>query len=368
MIERPLAAASFAREAYRDVPLYGGEPAAAAELDLSDNTNQWGVPPAAARALATAAPGIAARYPTAYAPALAEAIARYASVSADMVVTGCGSDQILDCSFRALADPGSVVAYADPTFVIVPSFARTNSLVPVGVPWLGSGSPAAPALALDEAALLATGARIIYLCSPNNPTGTAIAPASIERVVRQAPGIVIVDEAYAEFGEWSAVSLLPSSPNLLVTRTFSKAFGLAGLRIGYALGDPALVREIAKARGPYALSAYAEPAALAALREDLPWVRRYAREAAEIRDRLAAAVAAAGGWRVYPSQANFLLVAPDDSLPDAPGIARALRERGIAVRAFRDLPGIGGALRITVGPWPMMERLLAALPAAGDSR
>ncbi|HSJ64149.1 MAG TPA: aminotransferase class I/II-fold pyridoxal phosphate-dependent enzyme [Gemmatimonadaceae bacterium] len=352
------------RAAYRAIPLYEGGHYGRVEIDLSDNTNQWGTPPAAARALSQLPTSAAARYPAAYAPELARAIADYAGVSPDMVVTGCGSDQILDCAFRALAEPGEAVAYADPSFVIVPSFVRANSLRPVPVPWRVGGTPDAPTLLLDEPALLATGARIIYLCSPNNPTGTVIEPASLERVIADAPGIVVIDEAYVEFAGWSAVSLLPEAPHVIVTRTFSKAFGLAGLRIGYALGAPSLVRELAKARGPYALSAWSEPAATAALAGDLEWMRSRVAEAVDARNRLSGALTERG-WRVYPSGANFVLAVPGEGLPAAQAIARALRESGIAVRAFSALPGIGGALRITVAPWPQLERLLHALPARG---
>lgn len=351
------------RDAYREIPLYTGAPGAALPIDLSDNTNQWGVPPAAARALAAMSPATAARYPTAYAPALNEAIATSAGVTPDMVVTGCGSDQVLDCAFRALADPGSRVAHLDPTFVIVPSAARANSLQPVAIPWRVGGSPEAPELTVDEDALLAADARIIYLCSPNNPTGTFIPPAVIERIVGRASGVVILDEAYAEFAGWSAVSMLPEAPRLIVMRTFSKAFGLAGLRIGYALAQPTIVREIAKARGPYALSAFAEPAAVAALGEDTDWVREKVGLAIEARERLAAALREIGGYRVFPSAANFVMAVPDERrLPDVMTIAANLRSAGINVRKFNDLPGIGDALRITVAPWPAMSRLLDALP------
>ena len=350
------------RSAYRDIPLYGAGEPLPVEIDLSDNTNQWGVPPAAARALAQLPPQSAARYPQAYAPRLTKAIAAYVGVSPQMVVTGCGSDQVLDCAFRALADPGSRVAYLDPTFVIVPSFARANSLEPVAVPWTLRGVPDEPELAMDVSAVLAAGARITYLCTPNNPTGTVIPPADVERIVRGASGIVIVDEAYAEFGGWSAVSLLESAPNLIVTRTFSKAFALAGLRIGYAVGDPAVIRECAKARGPYALTAYAEPAAIAALEEDLEWVRKHVTLAIASRERLTAVLREIGGYRVFPSGANFLLVVPDESRrPDVLTIARELRSAGIAVRPFPNLTGIGGAMRITVAPWEVLERCVAVL-------
>lgn len=356
------------RAAYRQIPLYGGGETEACEFDLSDNTNQWGVPPAAARALANVPPRIAARYPTAYSPALARACAAYAGVSPDMVVTACGSDQLIDCAMRAFAEPGERVAYADPSFVIVPSFARANSLEPVGVPWRQAGTADAPDLELDGEGLMGSGAAITYLCSPNNPTGTVVPPAVIERIAAESRGIVLVDEAYGEFSGWSAVSLLPRMPNLLVTRTFSKAFGLAGLRVGYAIGDPALVREIAKARGPYALTAAAEPVAIAALREDIDWVRSRVADAIESRSRLTAALRALG-FRAYPSGANFVLMAPDESRgPRTAAIAEALRNAGIAVRSFASLAGIGNAVRITVGPWPVMTRVLGVLADFGSAR
>lgn len=361
------ASARVGRDAYRAIPLYGGGDVEACEFDLSDNTNQWGVPPAAARAFASVPPRSAARYPAAYSPALARACAAYAGVSPDMVVTACGSDQLLDCAMRAFAEPGERVAFADPSFVIVPSFARANSLEPVGFPWRQAGTAEAPDLELDAEALVESRAAITYLCSPNNPTGTVVPPAVIERVATDSRGIVIVDEAYGEFSGWSAVSLLPRTPNLLITRTFSKAFGLAGLRVGYAVGDPALVREIAKARGPYALTAAAEPVAIAALREDMEWVRSRVADAIESRSRLTTALRTLG-YRVFPSGANFVLVAPDENRgPGTADIVLALRNAGIAVRSFGSLAGIGNAVRITVGPWPVMTRVLGVLADLGSA-
>jgi histidinol-phosphate aminotransferase len=283
-----------------------------------------------------------------------------------MVLTGNGSDNLLDCAFRALAEPGEGVAYADPTFVMGPSFARANSLQPVGVPWVAASGTD---LTLDAKAFLDTDARIIYLCSPNNPTGSVIAPDVIARIVREAPGVVLVDEAYFEFSDWTAASLLAQSPNLIVTRTLSKAFGLAGLRVGYALGDPAVLAQIAKARGPFSVSSVAEQAACAALTEDLDWMREHVALARNGRDQLRAWLEADGAYSVLESGANFLLVRPSDPrLPPVAEIDQLLRARGIAVRKFTALAGIGDALRITVGPWPMMQALLDALPwpDAGD--
>jgi histidinol-phosphate aminotransferase len=170
---------------------------------------------------------------------------------------------------------------------------------------------------------------------------------------------VILDEAYAEFMGDGWIARAPDAPNLLVTRTLSKAFGLAGLRIGYAAGAPALVAEVEKSRGPYKVSAIAERAAVAALREDGAWVTARVAEVRANRERLAAALRALG-LAPLPSAANFLLV----PVPHADHAARRMRAAGVAVRPFEDLRAVGDALRITVGPWPMMEAALAALEEA----
>ncbi|HEX6537236.1 MAG TPA: aminotransferase class I/II-fold pyridoxal phosphate-dependent enzyme [Gemmatimonadaceae bacterium] len=340
-----------ARAAYREITLYAPDRTPCA-IDLSDNTNLWGAPPSAARAARELATAALTRYPALYASELKGALAAYAGVQPDEIVTGCGSDDVLDSSLRAFAEPGERIAYADPTFAMVPVFARMNGLEPVGAPFAPDGD-------IDADALLAVDARIIYLCSPNNPTGTPATRAAVERVLDRASGVVILDEAYAEFMGGGFLGEAPARGNLLVTRTMSKAFGLAGLRVGYATGAPALVREVEKSRGPYKVSAVAERAAAAVLREDMDWVGAQIAEARTNRDRLGAALRALG-LAPLPSAANFLLVPVDD----AARAARRLREAGVAVRPFAGLPAIGDALRITVGPWSMMEALLRALPEA----
>src|SRR5215216_79328 len=264
MISSTRPSLDVAREAYRGISLYAPnrEPCA---VDLSDNTNLWGVPPAAERAVREAALASFTRYPSLYAPALKGAMASYLGVEPEMVVTGCGSDDVLDSAIRAFAEPGDRVAHPEPSFAMVPIFSRMNALEPVAV-------PLTPSFDLDADAMLATGARVVYLCSPNNPTGNAMSRAAIERVVERAPGVVILDEAYAEFAGANCLDLLARSERLLIVRTMSKAFGLAGLRVGYAAGAPALVAEVEKSRGPYKVHALAERAALAALTDDAAWV------------------------------------------------------------------------------------------------
>jgi histidinol-phosphate aminotransferase len=324
-------------------------------VDLSDNTNLWGAPPAAARALRDFAESEITRYPAVYAGRLKEALAEYAGVRREEIVTGCGSDDVLDSALRALAESGESVALAEPTFAMASIFAKMNGLDVRCVRLTGS-------FGLDADALLATGARIIYICSPNNPTGNAFARESIDRVIRAAPGVVILDEAYAEFMGEGFLRSAPSYDNLLVVRTLSKAFGLAGARVGYAAGSEALVSAVEKSRGPYKVSASAERAALAALRDDRDWIAGRIDEVRANRDRFVAALERLG-LAPLASDANFVLV----PVRDAAALALRMRRSdssGVAVRPFVALPGIGDAVRITIGPWRMMESALSSLEEA----
>ena len=349
------------RASYRDIAVYSPdrEPVA---IDLSDNTNCWGTPPSVQRALQAMTMSSVTRYPSLASAELTRALAGYMEVEPEMIVTGCGSDDVLDSAIRAFGEPGDLLACPAPTFVMIPIFARLNGLEPVAVPLTAS-------LDLDADAMLATGARIIYVCSPNNPTGNTMTRGAIERIVRDAPGLVIIDEAYAEFAGTDSRDLARSSDNVLVTRTLSKAFGLAGLRIGYGAGSPAVIREVSRSRGPYKVNAVAERAALSALGEGLGWVRERVAEAVENRERLAGELQSRG-VAVLPSSANFVMA------PLAGAVSRAARMRalGVAVRAFDGLPQLndalrasrGSALRIAVGPWEQIETMLAAFDATAE--
>ncbi|HEX5831383.1 MAG TPA: aminotransferase class I/II-fold pyridoxal phosphate-dependent enzyme, partial [Gemmatimonadaceae bacterium] len=207
-------ALDLARASYRGIQLYAPN-RAPCRIDLSDNTNLWGVPPNAERALRDAAVASVTRYPALYAGQLKAALAGYVGVAPEQIVTGCGSDDVLDSALRALAEPGDRVAVLEPSFAMIPIFARMNGLEPVSVPLRGG-------TALDARAVLATRARVIYLCSPNNPTGNALDRDAVRRVVEEAPGVVILDEAYAEFAGADGRDLLARSDRLLVVRTMSK--------------------------------------------------------------------------------------------------------------------------------------------------
>lgn len=337
-----------ARATIRELSLYDPKRGPCA-LDLSDNTNRWGAAPAATRALREADADAITRYPTVYATALKAALADYAGVRASEVVTGCGSDDVLDSTIRAFADPGDLLAYPEPTFGMLPLFARMNGLVAAPVPMPNPHE-------IDVDALLAARARVTYICSPNNPTGLSVSSEQLEHLIENAAGIVIIDEAYAEFSGARWVERAPSLTRLVVARTMSKAFGLAGLRVGYATGAAPLILAIEKARGPYMIGAAAERAALAALRDDIDWMRENAQSAIVNRARFIDALRA---LRMQPldSTANFVFV----PVFDAAVVSARMRAAGVAVRPFPAVYGVGDGVRITIGPWPMMEMALAVL-------
>ncbi len=321
-------------------------------IDLSANTNYWGAPPAAVGAAAAVA---GSTYPTRTAEALRHAVGRDLSISAGQVTTGCGSDDVLASAFRTLGRQavtqgrGAVVAPV-PTFSMVEHFAASAGLA-------FRGCPFASGYSLDVDALITSGAALAYVASPNNPTGTAVSRADITRFLDAFDGWTILDEAYVDFGGETCVDLIGAYHRLLVVRTFSKAFGLAGLRIGYAVGASALIGELEAARGPFQVNAPAEQAAIAALGgEGRSWVDQHVREAVASRTYFQAELAARRIGYV-PSQANFVLV----PVPDAAAAAAALAERGLGIRPFPDQPGLGDTVRITVAPRSVMLAVADAL-------
>lgn len=340
------------RAEYRALTTYdpGREPCA---IDLSDNTNLWGANPAATRAVREAGDPALTRYPPVYVPALKQLIAARLDVEPENVTTGCGSDDVIDSAIRAFCAAGDAIAYPDPTFGMIPAFARMNAVRPVGV-------SLASDLSLDCDALIDASAALTYVCRPNNPTGTLFGRAALDELERRVAGVLLVDEAYIEFaGEPGLAQAAAASSAAVVLRTFSKARGLAGLRIGYAIGPAELIREIEKSRGPYKVSSVAELAALAVLQDGDEWTLARIRDVEANRARISGELRALG-LRVLPSAANFVLAV----LPAGQSAAawnRRLRTAGIAVRPFPDLPQLGDCVRITIGPWHMMEPAIDAI-------
>lgn len=333
------------------IPRYA-PPRAHDAVDLADSTNAWGAAPSAVTAAARAATE-AWRYPSLYGEPLKAALAELHGVDPSCIVTGCGSDDVLRSSFSAFGAPGDVITWMDPTFVIIASFAKLLGLDARPVPFDA-------ALRFDGDALVARQAAITYLCSPNNPTGTLVEADALRDVIARARGLVVLDEAYADFSGASLIAEAPSRANLLVTRTFSKSFGLAGLRVGYGVATPAIVEAIERARGPYTLNRVAEQAATAVVMHDVPWMRARAADAIAARDRLATELRALG-FAPLPSAANFLCV----PTPRAAALAAACLARGVVIRAFSGLPAVGDAVRIAAAPWEVLARVVDAAREVG---
>lgn len=336
------------RASFREVAPYVSD-SPPAVLHLADNTNVFGAPPTALATIRAASAEEVLHYPPSSGPALREAIAAYLGVKPNEVVLGCGADGVIDCAFRAFCEPGEAVTFPLPTFMMARYFALTNALTPVAVAMQSDGN-------LDVDGLLAARASVIYVCAPNNPTGIQPRMTDLRALLEHAEGIVVIDEAYAEFAGETLVNDVIQQDRAIVVRTFSKAFGLAGLRVGYAIGAAALMLEIEKARGPFAVSSVALRTATAALTNDLPWVRARVKDAIASRDEFVRLLRERG-FAPLASAANFVLV----PVAGARRIAERLAQDGIAVRAFTQLIGTGDALRITVGPLTAMRRVADAL-------
>ena len=273
------------------------------------------------------------------------------------ITVGNGGKGVIFNALMATVDEGDEVVIPAPYWGAYPLMTRVVGGEPVVVNCpQNNGFKLRPE---DLDAAITPRTKWLILNSPNNPTGAMMARESIERVVNEATGVVFIDEAYAEFAGVSAVDLAERSDRVLVIRTMSKAFGLAGLRIGYAIGQPKLVMEVEKSRGPYKLNAMAEQMAIAALRHDRDWIDEHVALAIQLRERLADALRAMG-LSPMPSSANFVCV----PVANCVAVGQALRARGVAVRPFPTLPHVGDALRISVGPWSMLQRLLDALAPA----
>jgi histidinol-phosphate aminotransferase len=319
--------------------------APAARRKLNQNESPWDVPPELKREVLAAAEAASwQRYPE-FAPPelLAELAARYGWV-AEGVLVGNGSNELIQATLSVTLGPGDVVVAPTPTF----SLYRLLTNV------LGGryhAVPLAPDFAYDVDAIIDAAvrerARVVVLNSPNNPTGSALPEGAVQRVLDETCALVLCDEAYQEFGGPTALPLLRQSSRLVVLRTFSKAFGLAGLRFGLALAQPVVAREIAKGKLPYNVNLITLSAAAAALRH-APLLEERVRQVVEQRGRLAARLSSLPGLTVYPSAANFILIRCQRA-PAREIFRRLLDEHGILVRDVSSGSELAQCLRISVG-------------------
>lgn len=300
------------------------------------------------------------RYPDRDAVSLVDAIAAHAGWSREGLWVANGSNEVFLHLFLAFGGPGRASLTFEPTYslhTLIPRITGTRALQLARDEDLGIDVDAALHLIETERP------EIVIVCSPNNPTGGCERRATIEALLDAASGLVVIDEAYGEFDahEHSAVDLLADNPNLVITKTFSKAWRLAGVRIGYMMADPALIAELARIRLPYHLSAITQLVGVAAIRhadETLALVRSIVGQ----RDRMAAELSALG-VKTYPSRANFVLFEVDD--PDE--VWRGLLERDVLIRNYSGVPGLERCLRVTAGLPEETDAFVTAIKEALDA-
>lgn len=349
------------RPAVDHLPAYRpGKGAAQAEAEhgitnaIKLASNEHPDPPVASivAAVTEAARG-ANRYADHRAMALRERIAGKLDVGVDQVTIGAGSVGLLQQLFLAYVDPGDEVVYPWRSFEAYPLYTRLMGGVEVTSPLT-----AAHAFDLDAlTAVITSGSRMVVLSTPNNPTGSALTTADLERIlaVTDPRTVVVVDEAYREFLDPSfgdpVRDLVPHHPNVVVTRTFSKAHGLAGVRAGYAIGHPEVIATVDKTLFPFAVNGMAQAAAMAAIDAEAEILERVGRIVAE-RARVRGALLDAG-WEVPEGQANFVYLPLGASTDE---VYLGLERRGVVTRPFS-----GEGLRVTIGSPTENDRFLATL-------
>ncbi len=332
-------------------PYVAGEQPPDGEGWVKLNTNESPFPPSPRVIEAIkAATGDSLRFypsPT-QAPARA-AIARHFKVDEAQVALGNGADEMLDMCFRAFAGAGDRVAYSTPTYPVLDPMCRIHDAIPSTHP-TAEGWTWTSELADDPAPLK-------FLVNPNSPTGTHHGRRSVERIVGRSKGVVVLDEAYADFAPDSQLELVRTFPNLLVVRTMSKSYALAGMRIGFAIGNAQLIAGLDSVKDSYNLDRLAIVAAAAAIEDEEHHrmiVTHVVAERGWLEDQLREL-----GFEHSPSAANFVFVKPPGGA-SAAALADALRERRVLVRHY-DREPIAGWLRISIGTREQHNRLLDGL-------
>jgi histidinol-phosphate aminotransferase len=325
-------------------------------IKLASNENPYGCSPKVKEAIAAEAANLQL-YPDGAAVLLKEALSRHYGVGAERLIIGAGSDELLALIARAFLTPGDEAVMATHTFGQYRHNVTIEGAVPVEVPMI-DGTHDLPGM-LQR---INDRTKIVFVCNPNNPTGTMVGHADVAAFVEKVPSrvMIVLDEAYAEYAApYSdyprSLELAERHPNVLILRTFSKAYGLAALRVGYGIGSPDVIRSINQVRGPFNTTRLSQAAAVAAL-EDQEFVRVCAARNREgirfLTDRFTQM-----GLFFYPAWGNFVLV--DTGLP-AEQVFQALLRKGVIVRGGHTL-GFPTFIRVTVGTPEENETFIAAL-------
>jgi len=295
-------------------------------------------------------------YPSPYGASAAEAISDFLGFDKSCVFVGNGEDDVLDSLARTFIGKDSKVVIVEPTFSV---YANLTTMY---------GGRELPVHLRSDFSLnvdgvireCGRGAVLLFICSPNNPTGNQFGSEDLRKIIRNFDGVVILDEAYGEFGKYSAVELTRDFDNLIVLKTFSKAFGMAGIRVGYFTSNSSIVNIVKRVAPPFSVNAVAERLVKLAF-ENWKYFKRYADDAVKERDRLLSRIAKIEGVTAYPSETNFILfkITRDQLLSST--VTKALGRRGVFVRDFGSNPLLNNCVRVTVGPRNMNERFVDAL-------
>ncbi len=340
----------FARENIIRMKGYvpGEQPGEKRVTKLNTNENPYPPSPRVLEAIRSAASDELRLYPPPMADRLLEAAAEVYGVPPDHILAGNGSDELLSILTRVFVGENDRVAYPIPTYTLYETLCRIQGGSIVEIPFPEDFS--------FPEELLSSGAKMIFLANPNSPSGTVIEPGEIERVARSFDGVLVVDEAYADFAGVTCIPLVKELKNVVVLRTFSKSFSLAGIRLGLAFAHPEVVKQMVKVKDSYNVNALTQAAGLAALK-DVEWMRKNVGKIVRTRERLSRELERMG-FRVYPSRANFVLARMPGKRVD--WIFAELKKRNILVRYF-DAPMLEECLRITVGTDEEIDSLLKEL-------
>ena len=351
-------APQFVRQTVRHMDGYTpGEQPGVGDRVVKLNTNENPFPPSpkVMQAIREIEAEALRRYPNPTADAFRAAAAKLWGITPDQIIAGNGSDDILTIATRTFVGPGETLAYPEPTYSLYPVLAKLEDAKVDTVPWEKDWQ-------LPIEALADTKAAAIYLANPNAPSGTFVPPEDVAKLAKKFHGLVLVDEAYADFASDNCVALVKDHANIVVSRSLSKAYSLAGLRFGYAIAQPAVIDQMMKVKDSYNCDAISVVAATAAI-EDQEYAARSWEHVRAERQRLTDELNAIG-WNVIPSQANFVFATVPGG--HAKAAYQGLKEQGILVRFF-DKPGLNDKLRITVGTSQENNALLGGIKAMATS-
>ena len=316
-------------------------------VKLNTNENPYPPSPAVLAAIRQAASENLRLYPRPLADKARERAATVYGFALDQVMVGNGSDELLALAVRALVDPGDAFVCPVPTYSLYPVLAQIHGAKVLEIPFPADFSLPAELFGRTEP--------LVILCNPNAPTGTLVPTSQVRRLAGSLSGVLVVDEAYVDFAEEDALTLPRELPNVMVLRSLSKSFSLAGLRVGLAFGPAALIDGLIKVKDSYNVDALAAAGAEAAL-SDMEHMRANVAKVKATRARLTAGLGELG-LRPVPSQANFVFVRCGRRARD---VYLKLKERGILVRYFED-PYVEDGLRISVGTDTEVDQLLREL-------